>query len=65
MRCLWIRRRYDRSAGIRLRPSVVWMMFVWLVPCMTVLLGHIGNSAHAVGLLIGAAWCGTRARAQD
>ncbi len=53
---VWIRGRFDPTAGIRLPPSIVWMMLGWLVACMTGILGPIGNSAHVVGLLIGAAW---------
>ncbi len=55
---VWIRSRFDPSAGIRLPPSVVWMMLGWLVACMTGALGNIGNTAHAVGLLVGVAWAG-------
>jgi GlpG protein len=32
------------------------MMLGWLVLCMTGILGHIGNSAHAMGLLVGVVW---------
>lgn len=59
---VWIRGHSDPTAGIRLRPSIVWMMLGWLVLCMTGLLGPIGNSAHAVGLLVGAAWGGIAAK---
>ena len=53
---LWIRGRCDPSAGIRLPPTIVLMMLAWLVLCMTGKLGHIGNTAHAVGLVMGMAW---------
>ncbi len=53
---VWIRSRLDPTAGIRLPPSVVMMMLGWLVLCMTGILGHIGNSAHAMGLLVGVVW---------
>lgn len=53
---VWIRGRLDPMAGIRLPPSVVMMMLGWLVLCMTGILGHIGNSAHAMGLLVGVVW---------
>jgi GlpG protein len=58
---VWIRGRLDPTAGIRLPPSVVMMMLGWLVLCMTGALGHIGNSAHAVGLIVGVtyAWVTT------
>jgi GlpG protein len=54
---LWIRGLVDPAAGIRIRPQVVLWMVGWLVLCMTGALGAIGNSAHGVGLLTGAA-CG-------
>ncbi len=50
---VWIRGRFDPSAGIRLPQSLVLFMLGWLVFCMTGILGHIGNSAHAVGLVVG------------
>jgi GlpG protein len=69
---VWIRGHQDPAAGIRLNPTVVWMMLAWLGLCMTGLLGPIGNTAHAVGLLVGVVWGGVAAlpavraaRAQD
>lgn len=58
---VWIRGRLDPMAGIRLPQSMVLMMLGWLVLCMTGILGHIGNTAHAVGLLVGVigAWIAT------
>lgn len=53
---LWIRGRADPAAGIHLPPTVVWMMLGWLVLCMTGMLGHIGNVAHLVGLIVGMGW---------
>lgn len=53
---IWIRGRCDPSAGIRLPQSLVLMMLGWLVFCMTGLLGHIGNTAHVVGLVVGMSW---------
>lgn len=53
---VWIRGRFDRSAGIRLPQSLVLFMLGWLVFCMTGILGHIGNTAHAVGLVVGMVW---------
>jgi GlpG protein len=52
---LWIRGLVDPAAGIRIRPQVVVWMVGWLVLCLSGLLGPIGNSAHGVGLLTGAA----------
>ncbi len=52
---LWIRGLVDPAAGIRIRPQVMAWMVGWLLLCMTGALGPIGNSAHGVGLLTGAA----------
>jgi GlpG protein len=53
---LWMRGRHDPTAGVRLHPQTVLMMMVWLVLCCTGALGRIGNTAHAVGLLVGVVW---------
>jgi GlpG protein len=53
---LWMRGRRDPGAGIRLNQQTVLMMMAWLVICCTGYLGHIGNSAHISGLLVGTAW---------
>lgn len=50
---LWIRGRLDPSLGLRLDPQTVVLMLGWLVFCMTGLMGHVGNTAHLVGLLVG------------
>ena len=52
---VWIRGRLDPSLGLRLDPQTVVLMLGWLVFCMTGLMGHIGNTAHLVGLLVGIA----------
>ena len=53
---VWIRGHCDPSAGIRLPPTIVLMMLGWQVLCLTGMLGHIGNTAHAVGLVVGMVW---------
>ena len=53
---LWIRGRAEPSAEVRLPPMVVWMMLGWLVLCMTGTLGHVGNVAPLVGLVVGMGW---------
>jgi GlpG protein len=50
---LWIRGRCDPAAGIRLSQQTVVMMLVWLLLCFSGLMGPIGNSAHAAGLVVG------------
>jgi GlpG protein len=49
----WMKSEFDRDKGIFIPSSSVAMMLVWLVLCMTGLLGPIANAAHFVGLLMG------------
>jgi len=53
---VWIRGRFDPSSGLRATSSNVHVMLVWLILCMTGILGPIGNAAHVSGLVLGAAW---------
>jgi GlpG protein len=53
---IWIRSMYDPAPYFGLNRTVVIMMIGWLFLCMTGKLGHIGNAAHAAGLLTGMAW---------
>jgi GlpG protein len=53
---VWIRGKFDPASGLFLHPSTVAMMLIWFVLCYTPLLGHIANTAHAVGLVMGVAW---------
>jgi len=55
---LWIRGRFDPSAGQQVPGSVVVMMLGWQVVCLTGAIGFIANTAHAVGLVVGMAWAG-------
>jgi len=53
---VWIRGRFDPGAGLYAARPMVTIMLVWLVLCMTGLIGHVANTAHAVGLALGMAW---------
>jgi GlpG protein len=53
---VWMRGKFDAGSGFFLHPTTVTMMLVWLVLCYTGLLGHIANTVHTVGLLMGMAW---------
>ena len=50
---MWIKGKYDPSFGVRLTSETVTSMLLWLVLCMTGILGPIANSAHVAGLIIG------------
>ena len=49
----WVKSEYDPAAGIAIHPSSVKMMLVFMVICMTGLVGPIGNAAHVAGLVMG------------
>lgn len=52
---LWMKSRYDRAVGIHLPPDLVFFFLVWLVLCMTGLIGLVANAAHLVGMIVGMA----------
>jgi GlpG protein len=54
----WLKGRYDSSSGIAVSPETAMFMFVWLLICMTGIIGHIANTAHVVGLAVGCAFAG-------
>ncbi|MDX1805366.1 MAG: rhomboid family intramembrane serine protease [Alcanivorax sp.] len=52
---LWLYGKVNPAAGYQLRKEIVVLMLVWLVVCMTGLVGPVANAAHAAGLLSGCA----------
>lgn len=53
---LWMKGQYEPEQGMILHPNTITTMLLWLVLCMTNLLGPIANAAHVVGLLVGVAF---------
>lgn len=53
---LWMKMRYQPEEGLGVAPSTVTILLVWLVVCMTGLLGPIANGAHIGGLVVGMAF---------
>jgi len=53
---IWLRAKLDPKAGYFVDPRTITWMGIWLVLCMTGMMGPIGNAAHVVGLLVGMAW---------
>lgn len=51
----WIRTHYDPACGMYVHPRTVQFMLIWFVVCFTPLIGHVANTAHGVGLAMGAA----------
>ncbi|WZO96207.1 rhomboid family intramembrane serine protease [Isosphaeraceae bacterium EP7] len=50
---LWGKTIFDLGDGIAIRPQVVNIMVIWLIICMTGVVGPIANGAHVGGLLVG------------
>ena len=50
---IWMKTLYEPEQGMILPPNTVAMMLIWLVLCMTGVLGPIANAAHVVGLVVG------------
>jgi GlpG protein len=53
---VWIKGKFDPQTGYILHPSTVMMMLIWFFVCFTGVLGHIANTVHAAGLVVGMAW---------
>lgn len=49
---LWFRSRGGR-AGYMIHPNSIVIMLGWLVLCMTGMMGHVANTAHVAGLIVG------------
>lgn len=54
---LWVKSVFDPASGIRLAPSTIVIMVVWLLLCMSPLgeqlIGRVANWAHGAGLASG------------
>jgi GlpG protein len=50
---VWMRGEYEPESGLRISTSTVGWMLVWLVACMTGIVGSIANAAHVSGLALG------------
>jgi GlpG protein len=53
---LWMKGQYEPEQGMILHPNTITTMLLWLVLCMTGLVGPIANAAHVVGLVVGIAF---------
>ena len=50
---LWIKSRYQPESGFYMPPRIAFLMVAWFVICFTGAIGHIGNTAHGVGMMVG------------
>jgi GlpG protein len=53
---VWIRGKFDPASGLHLDKQSVVLAIAWFFLCLTGLVGHIANYAHAGGLILGMAW---------
>jgi GlpG protein len=53
---VWMHAKYNPWAGLHMGKDTVIMMIVWFFLCLSGLMGHIANTAHGVGLVVGVAW---------
>jgi GlpG protein len=51
---IWVRSKLDPFCGLQLHPTMVTIMAIWFVLCLTGVMGPIANVVHAVGLGVGA-----------
>ena len=52
---IWMKSLYEPEQGMFMHPNNVNIMLLWLVLCMTGVVGPIANAAHFVGLMAGVA----------
>src|SRR5438445_9224544 len=57
---VWVRGKLNPASGLFLHTTTVMMMLAWFVLCytpvLTPLVGHVANTVHAAGLLVGMSW---------
>jgi len=53
---MWMQSRFNPASDLVLQPQTVTLMIVWFLVCLTGLVGHVANTAHAVGLGVGVVW---------
>jgi GlpG protein len=52
---IWMKSLYEPEQGMMVHPNNINIMLLWLVLCMTGILGPIANAAHFIGLAVGVA----------
>jgi GlpG protein len=53
---IWVRGKLDPASGLIMDRRSATIQIIWLVLCLTGLVGPIANGAHLSGLVMGAAW---------
>jgi GlpG protein len=50
---VWMKSLYQPEQRMAIHPNNVNLLLIWLVVCMTGVIGPVGNAAHVVGLAVG------------
>jgi GlpG protein len=50
---IWIKSRYAPQDGFFMPPRMAFWMIAWFLICLTGRVGHIANTAHGVGMMVG------------
>ncbi|HEV8605551.1 MAG TPA: rhomboid family intramembrane serine protease [Tepidisphaeraceae bacterium] len=53
---IWMKGKFSPQEGLELHPNTIFFLVGWFLLCFTGWVGHVANTAHAVGLLIGMAF---------
>jgi GlpG protein len=53
---VWMQGKFDPASKLSLEPQTVLFMILWFFLCLFGLVGHIANTVHAVGLIVGIVW---------
>ena len=52
---IWMKGLHEPEQGMAVHPNTVNIMMLWLVVCMTGVVGPVANAAHVMGLVVGVA----------
>jgi len=53
---MWMQGKFNPRGGLHIPPQTVQFMMIWFVICLVGLVGHVANTVHGVGALVGMAW---------
>jgi len=53
---VWMQGKFNPASRLSLEPQTVTFMIIWFFVCLFGLVGHVANTAHAVGLGLGITW---------
>ena len=53
---VWMQGKFNPASKLSLNQQTVTMMIIWFFICLSGMIGHIANTAHAVGAVTGIVW---------